>query len=231
MRDEEFADQCRAWFTQGSKLLEEHLWAGTHYLLFRDPGKDAGGKSALVLSHQLDGQWIADLHGLAGVFRTDRLRTTLATIKRANEPLTTAGVVVIVRPDGTRTDFGGRMGGLSTMPASTFITAANFMYAGDREEGLQIARDCLRELVCRQGMTWDMPNILIGTTETKQRVYGTDYYQCMSLWGLPAALAGEPVDGPSKPGGLVDRLIEAARGSHKTIDNRSTGARSTGGHE
>jgi hypothetical protein len=33
----------------------------------------------------------------------------------------------------------------------------------------------------------------------------------MMLWSLPAALAGQAVDGPCEPGGLVDRVIKAAR--------------------
>ena len=60
-------------------------------------------------------------------------------------------------------------------------------------------------------MTWDMPNIMIGTRAKKQRVYGTDYYQCMSLWCLPAALAGKDLQTFSAPGGLVQRVIEAGR--------------------
>ena len=96
------------------------------------------------------------------------------------------------------------------MPASAFITAMNFLYEGKREAGLRIARDCLLEMVCVQGMTWDQPNMLIGTPQEHRRVYGTDYGQCLSLWGLPAALAEEGLEGPCLPGGLVDRVIEAA---------------------
>ena len=212
MHDEPFAARCRTWYEQGSRSLEKHMWTGTHYRLFvASQGQAAGGNSDLVLSHQLDGQWIADLHGLPEVFLPKRVRTTLATIKRLNEPLTTAGLLVIVAPDGTVARFGGRMGGLSTMPASAFITAMNFMYAGDRKSGLKLARDCLSEMVLQQGMTWDMPNIMIGTAGKKQRVYGTDYYQCMSLWGLPAALTRKDIAGPCKPGGLVQRIIEAGK--------------------
>jgi hypothetical protein len=31
------------------------------------------------------------------------------------------------------------------------------------------------------------------------------------LWSLPAAVAGRDFAAPSKPGGLVDRIIQAAR--------------------
>ena len=43
-----------------------------------------GNKSDLILAHQLDGEWMADYHGVPGVFRKDRVSTTLATIKARN---------------------------------------------------------------------------------------------------------------------------------------------------
>ena len=49
-----------------------------------------------------------------------------------------------------------------------------------------------------------------GDVDTGERVFGNDYYQDMMLWSLPAAIFGQTVDGPCKPGGLVDRIIKAA---------------------
>jgi hypothetical protein len=57
-----------------------------------------------------------------------------------------------------------------------------------------------------------MPNIMRGDVDTGERTFGNDYYQDMMLWSLPAALAGEDVSGPTKPGGLVDRILNAANG-------------------
>ncbi len=85
MADETFAAQCRVWYEQGSEMLESHLWAGTHYMLFNDPDTDAN--SDLMLSHQLDGEWITQLHGLPHVFDDKRLDTTLDTIEILNRPL------------------------------------------------------------------------------------------------------------------------------------------------
>ena len=103
------------------------------------------------------------------------------------------------------------MGGLSTMPASTFISAMHFAYEDRRASCLRIAHDCMHEMVCAQAIPWELPNILIGTDDEKRRVYGTDYYQCMSLWGLPAALGEEDLSGPCASGGLGDRIIAAGR--------------------
>ena len=41
--------------------------------------------------------------------------------------------------------------------------------------------------------------------------YGADYYQDMMLWAVPAALKGERLAAPCKKGGLVDRIIQAAK--------------------
>jgi uncharacterized protein (DUF608 family) len=230
--DAAFAAQCDEWHEQGSRMMEDCLWAGSHYLIYNDEknsqassrhqterqgaefiasvNEGAGRKSDLVLSYQLDGEWMARFHGVPGVFPKDRVRRTLATIERLNAPLTTAGLLVVVGADGRPTSFGGRMGGLSSMPASGFITAMNYIYEGERETGLRIAHDTLNEMACVQGMTWDLPNIMIGTWERKQRVYGTDYYQCLSLWALPAALSGETIAAAAGSNGLIDRMLRAA---------------------
>ena len=233
MEDIYFSEQCQKWIEQASEQLEKYLWAGTHYRIFNDKNVSAeqdriqtsqdgagfianvnegsGTSLDLILSHQLDGEWIADLHGVPGVFQKDRIERTLDTIERINRPLTTAGLLVVADPAGIATNYGGRMGGLSTMPASTFITAMNYLYEGKTAEGLEITRNCLNEMVCVQGMTWDMPNILIGTKEHKSRVYGTDYYQCLSLWGIPAALYGQNLEEIVTEGSLVERIIAAGR--------------------
>ena len=234
MGDEDFSNWCQEWTDKSSELLEHYLWAGTHYMIYNDEqaqdpsqrlqtdqkgaefladvNQGAGEKCELVLSHQLDGEWIADLHGVSGVFPKDHVDATLKTISRINEPLTEAGLLVVAGVDGTKEDkFGGRMGGLSVMPASVFISAMNFIYEGDRERGLKIAHDCLREMVCEQGMYWDMPNVLIGSQQEHLRVYGTDYYQCMSLWGLPAALKNQDITEHSRDNGFIDRIISAGK--------------------
>jgi hypothetical protein len=110
-----------------------------------------------------------------------------------------------------RTGDDGVLGEFYTMPASTFITAMNYAYAGNRQACETIAFRCLNNLVNAQGMMWDMPNIVRGDPGHMGRVYGFDYYQCMSLWGLPAALAGEDLAAAGRPGGLVDRILAAAR--------------------
>jgi len=85
-----------------------------------------------------------------------------------------------------------------------------YMYNGEREFGLELAYRAWHNMVCRQGYTWDMPNIMRGDVDTGERTFGNDYYQDMMLWALPAALAGQTVDRPCRKGGLVDRVLRAA---------------------
>jgi hypothetical protein len=63
-----------------------------------------------------------------------------------------------------------------------------------------------------QGYTWDLPNIMRGDVDTGERTFGNDYYQDMMLWSLPAALDGEVLSQPAQPGGLVSRVVAAAKG-------------------
>ncbi len=50
----------------------------------------------------------------------------------------------------------------------------------------------------------------LGDVDTGERTFGNDYYQDMMLWSLPAALDGEDLSAPAKPGGLVARIVAAA---------------------
>jgi hypothetical protein len=45
-----------------------------------------------------------------------------------------------------------------------------------------------------------------------KRAFGTDYYQVMMLWALPAAIDRTDIKAACKEGSLVDQVIKAARG-------------------
>ncbi len=78
-------------------------------------------------------------------------------------------------------------------------------------KGVVIVKKCIHEMIYVQGMTWDMPNILIGTKEHKSRVYGTDYYQCLSRWVIPAAIKGHNLEEFVGNDSLVKGIINASR--------------------
>ena len=207
--DAEFAKQCDKWFEAGSKAMEEYLWAGTHYLLYHE--FKSGKKSDVLMGCQLDGDWIARFHGLPGVFRPDRVKTTLATIAKANaDPkLCPYGMRVFANADGSKAtgDF-SYWGKAGTFSSEGFMLGMTYIYNGQRAFGEDVIRRTMDYVVVRNGYTWDFP--LVWEVDSGHRVYGSDYYQNMMLWSVPAVIAGQDLSGPCKPGGLVERILKAA---------------------
>ena len=89
------------------------------------------------------------------------------------------------------------------------MLAMTYMYQGEKEFGLKLAQRCWQNIVCTQRLHWDQPNIFRGDKDTGERSFGSDYYQNMMLWSLPAAIQGQDLAGPCNAGGLVDRIIKA----------------------
>ena len=85
------------------------------------------------------------------------------------------------------------------------VLGMTYIYAGQKEFGLELVRRHWENLVCRQRHPWDMPNLVRG--DTGERTFGTDYYQDMMLWALPAALEGKDLKAACAEGSLVDRVI------------------------
>ena len=208
MGDAEYVKQCDAWLDAGAKALEEKLWNGTYYLNFFEP--ETGLKSDLVFGYQLDGQWICHWQGVPGVFPKQRVDTVLDTIRRINCALSQSGAVNYANPDGSPAQVGG-YGTFSYFPPELFMLAMTYMYEGEREFGMDLLYRCLENIVCKWGYTWDAPNIMRGDLDTGERRYGSDYYQNMMLWAVPAALNNQDLTGPLQAGGLVSRVIEAGR--------------------
>lgn len=202
--DEEFVRQCRTWFEQGSKLLEEKLWAGKYYLAFCDP--ESGRKSELVFAAQLDGEWIGRFHGLPGIFPLQRVNTTLETIEKLNLPPTPYGVVNLVHPDGSLDTKVG-YGPYGMFIPEVYMFAMTLMYCGQREKGLELARRCVHNQVIGHRYTWTAPNVIRG--DTGERTYGSDYYQNMMLWALPAAMLNKDIRGACEASGFVTHVLEA----------------------
>ena len=205
--DQEFAQQCKKWFQQGSDSMENKLWAGKYYLAFYEP--ETGKRSDRILSCQLDGDWIDKFHGLPPVFRPDRAKTALRTIQEKNAQLSTCGTVFFANPDGTPWE-GAGYGAYTYFVGEQLMLAMTYMYAGELSFGLEQARRCLHNIV-QKGYTWNQPAIV--QAATGERISGYDYYQNMMLWSLPAAVEAQDLAGPCASGGLVDRVIQAGKGA------------------
>ncbi len=212
--DSVFAEQCAVWTKAAQDEMEKTLWDERgFYLNCYDPVK--GEKNEMVFGYQLDGQWVTDHHGLPFAVPQARVKRVLETIQKFNIALTKYGAVNYTNPDGSpiRQARQGTWdyGVYSYFPPELLMLAMTYMYAGEREFGLELARKSWHNLICLQGYTWDMPNIMRGDVDTGERVFGSDYYQDMMLWSLPAAMEGRSVDAPCQPGGLVDRILQAGK--------------------
>jgi uncharacterized protein (DUF608 family) len=203
--DKAFAQQCRDWLTQGSRALETQLWAGSYYLAYYEP--KTGRKSDDVFGYQLDGDWMAKFHGLGGVFRPDRAKITLDTIARTCVKVTPYGAANFARPDGSLAR-GVGYGPNTFFVPELYMLAMTYMYHGQQELGLELARRCVQALI-DSGSEWNQPNMLRG--DNGLEIFGSHYDQNMMLWALPAAVEGKDIAAFCAPGGLVDRIIQAAK--------------------
>jgi len=209
MGDADYAAACDRWLEAGAQALETQLWNGSYYLNFNDP--DTGARSDLVFGYQLDGQWISDWHGAERVFPAERARAVLEVLRGANCALSNSGATNYANPDGTPAKVGG-YGTYSYFHAELYMLAMTYMYHGEREFGLDLLRRCLTT-VMRRGYLWDWPNMVRGDSDTGERAFGADYYQNLMLWAVPAALAGESMEGPARGDGLAARVVRAAQSS------------------
>jgi hypothetical protein len=123
------------------------------------------------------------------------------------------GAANFARPDGSPLPSGSKVAeyGLYAMfPPELVVLAMTYLYAGERDFGLELCRKHWETLCLKQGHIWDLPNIVRG--DTGQRVFGTDYYQNMMLWAMPAAIAGQDIRASTAPGSLIERVIRAGAG-------------------
>lgn len=203
--DQDFARECQKWFELGSHSMENKMWAGESYLTYHDP--KAGKRSDDVFAYQLDGEWMARFHGLRGVFRPERVGMALRTIKRACIERWTYGAVNLARPDGSLSQ-GVGYGPNAFFVPELYMLAMTYLYQGDTQFGLELARSCVYSLNIHNLLTWNQPNLL--RADTGDMLFGSHYVQNLMLWGIPAALEGKDIAAFCAPGGLVDRILRAA---------------------
>jgi uncharacterized protein (DUF608 family) len=201
--DKNFAQQCRNWFNEGSEVMEGQTWTGDYYLLYYEP--ETQKRSDVIMGYQLDGEWMAKSHGLQSVFIPDRVKKVLATFKK--EIITDRGAIVFKAKGGEFNPGYWTASGIHI--PGTLMLAMTYMYYGETDFGLELARRAMRTLVIENRCSWD--SAILFRSDTGERIYGNDYYQNMVLWFLPAAICGQDLAGPCKPGGLVDRVIQAGK--------------------
>jgi uncharacterized protein (DUF608 family) len=202
MGDQEFVKQCEDWIAKAKELTETNLWneQTQSYDFFNYPEKKMRNED--IMSSQLDGQWMADLHGLPKIFPPDRIAKALKTIY--DLCLVDMGVAGFAAKDK-----GADLARYGTFPPEIHIVAMTYLYNGQPEQGVEIARRNVDNMVRVQGIPWDLANLI--RCDTGARTFGCDYYQNMILWGVPAAIEGKDIKAFSQAGGLIDRVLKAGK--------------------
>ena len=151
---------------------------------------------------------MAKLHGLPGVFDPNRAKITLDTIKKGCAKVSEYGPIIFTDANGTAPDYDPGYTPKGIFLSEAIMLAGTYSYSGEREFGLNIA--CrLMDNMAKQGILWDVPCFIDGRNGVAFN--GHDYSQFGVLWTLPATLENVDLTGPSKPGGLVDRIIKAGK--------------------
>jgi uncharacterized protein (DUF608 family) len=213
MGDDTFAQQCKEWIQQGSEQMESKLWTGDYYLAYYEP--ETNKKSDLVFGYQLDGDWMAKYHGLPGVFQADRATKALAKIKATCVAINRYGAANFARSSASPANpkdfaaWGVGYGAHGYFPPEVYMLGATYIYGGDKETGTEIIRTCQEGISAKYGYTWTQPNVVSG--DTGRRIYGSDYYQNMMLWIVPAALDGQDVEAATSGAGFIDKVLNAGK--------------------
>jgi uncharacterized protein (DUF608 family) len=198
--DEAFARQCREWFDQGKRVLEEQMWNGQTYLLFKNP--TTGRTADDIMANQFDAEWVSFYGGLPRVFDPEHFRAGMETVRRAC--LVDTGVASFASRDGKP-----YLKAYGNFVPEMFILGMSYMYAGDKTTGLDICQRTLDNLYKRQSYAFDWPNQI--DCQTGHRTYGSDYYQNMVVWAIPAALDKQNLAAASGKGSLIDRILQAGK--------------------
>jgi uncharacterized protein (DUF608 family) len=203
--DRAFAADCALWRQVAGQSVENKLWAGSHYLVYKDAA--TGDQSDTVLANQLAGQLCADLHGLEAVFPQERISATLDTVLRLCGQTSFHGIANALRQDGSW-DRSGHPQSDGVFTGESIAVSATLAYAGKTPAALSTARSIMYDIVIRQGAAWDMPNLL--DPVTGGILHGTDFYQMMILWALPLALAGEDIHRACAKEGVIGKVFYGA---------------------
>jgi len=95
-------------------------------------------------------------------------------------------------------------------PASPYHVAMAYMAEGDVDTGLEVCRKLMDNYACKQGFTWYGPASVSGIDG--RHMVGSEYSMLCFSWLLPAMMNDQTIDGPAQPGGLVHRVLAAAKG-------------------
>jgi uncharacterized protein (DUF608 family) len=198
-------ERCRQWGKQASDTVEQMLWDGWSYLLYRE--SKTARHSNTVLANQLVGQWCARLHSLEAIYPSDHISDSLQTVFDLCSRRTRAGLLNSADRRGNP-DVTGIPHSNGIFTGECIAVGATMAYESRAQDGMEIVRRMMEQIVVQEDAGWDLPNIL--NAEGKI-IHGTDFYQMMILWSLPLALNGQGIHEACSKGTLVDRILESCK--------------------
>jgi uncharacterized protein (DUF608 family) len=208
MGDQEFLAECTGRLRKAQGAFNQRLWTGSYYRLWNDV--QTGRSSEVVLANQLMAQWCTRLAGLEDVLPRERVHAALGKVAALNLKATSYGLINGVTPDGkpfdTRVHPGGDFG-MNIFVGENLCAAMTFMYEGQRDTGLEIARRLYEVMAVKTRSPWNQRCLLNGKTGLP--LWGDDYYSNLLMCALPMALNGETV-GQYARSGLVKNMLDAA---------------------
>jgi uncharacterized protein (DUF608 family) len=216
MGDYDFLTVCHDWLTRGQQAYQDKLWTGKYYRLWNDEKR----RSDVSLGNQLMAQWCARVAGLPDVLPAASVESALETVKALNMAATAYGLVNGVTPDGQRYDSKAEATETVVSIAANndharqvffgenMCAAMTFIYHGQRETGLEIARRLYEAVALKSCSPWNQRCLI--DADSGLPVWGDDYYSNLAIWALPMALSGGSVAEFSR--GLAARIAAAGGG-------------------
>lgn len=212
--DPDQAAQWRDTLARGQQAYEEKLWTGEYYRTYNDPA--TGRRNDACPAMQLSGVWSTRVLGLPDALPEDHIQKALDSILKLNVPASPFGMVDAVYPDGRLCEEGGGSGIPDTLWSRDIFIQCNataamvYFYHGRAQDGMRAAQGML-DTIFRgpHAMPWAQPCGL--SSKTGGTCHGHDYYDHMVVWSYPLAFAGQDITAGCAPGGVIDRLLQAAR--------------------
>ena len=205
MNDDDFDDECAGRLARGKAAYQDKLWNGEYYRLWHDPVNISGeGPDCDVsLGNQLMAQWCVKITGLPDVLPADQVQSALGAVKRLNMAATKHGLVNGVNPDGARyiskpdpdrfpDILPNNDHSTQVFVGENLCAAMTFMYHGQPETGLEIARRIYEAVALTSRSPWKQRCLI--DADTGLPVWGEDYYSNMVIWALPMACYNQNIE-------------------------------------
>ena len=197
----------------GKDAMQKYLWKDDHYLIYNDT--KTGKTLDAIFSPTLNGQYWSHFTGVPTVFPKENVEKVLAIQRDKVCKISKLGMPPIyANPDGTmwNKDKTGYLTGTYLYTNHQVIwNALTFIYEGHKDFGLDLLHKNLETSYLTWGYTWDGTNCCSAGGDTGEVNYGWDYWFNWSIWNAPAALLNKDITALSQPGGLVHKLLEAAK--------------------